>query len=84
MRSRCPLAVGMLLPNVREAIRAPFLILAQDARKELTACLRNGTLRSGDSVVFEYTDGMRHQGRVVGDAPAVRLVAYVVNPSQAS
>ena len=42
------------------------------------------TLRSGDSVVFDYTSGLRHRGRVVGEAPAVMLVAYVYDPSKQS
>jgi hypothetical protein len=42
------------------------------------------TLRAGDSVVFDYTSGMLHQGRVVGDAPAVMLVAYLVDPTKQS
>jgi hypothetical protein len=42
------------------------------------------TLHAGDSVVFDYTSGLLHQGRVVGDAPAVMLVAYVFDPSKQS
>jgi Cupin domain len=42
------------------------------------------TLHAGDSVVFDYTAGLLHQGRVVGDAPAVMLVAYVYDPTKQS
>jgi mannose-6-phosphate isomerase-like protein (cupin superfamily) len=42
------------------------------------------TLHAGDSVVFDYTQGLQHQGRVVGDAPAVMLVAYVFDPTKQS
>jgi hypothetical protein len=42
------------------------------------------TLRAGDSVVFDYTSGMLHQGRVSGDAPAVMLVAYLFDPKKQS
>jgi quercetin dioxygenase-like cupin family protein len=42
------------------------------------------TLHAGDSVVFDYTAGLRHQGRVVGDAPAVMLVTYVFDPTKQS
>ena len=40
------------------------------------------TLRAGDSVVFDYTGGMLHQGRVVGNVAVVMLVAYVYDPSK--
>lgn len=39
-------------------------------------------LRAGDAVVFDYTNGLRHHGRVVGEAPVVMLVAYVYDPSK--
>ena len=42
------------------------------------------TLHTGDSVVFDYTNGMQHQGRVVGNAPAVMLVAYLFDPAKQS
>ena len=42
------------------------------------------TLHAGDSVVFDYTSGLLHQGRVIGGAPAVMLVAYVVDPTKQS
>ena len=42
------------------------------------------TLHAGDAVVFDYTSGLLHQGRVVGDAPAVMLVAYVFDPTKQS
>jgi hypothetical protein len=42
------------------------------------------TLHAGDVVVFDYTQGLQHQGRVVGDVPAVMLVAYVYDPSKQS
>jgi hypothetical protein len=42
------------------------------------------TLHAGDSVVFDYTSGLRHQGRVIGEAPAVMLVAYVFDPTKQS
>ena len=42
------------------------------------------TLHAGDAVVFDYTSGLQHQGRVVGDAPAVMLVAYVYDPTKQS
>ena len=42
------------------------------------------TLYAGDAVVFDYTSGLLHQGRVVGDAPAVMLVAYVYDPTKQS
>jgi mannose-6-phosphate isomerase-like protein (cupin superfamily) len=42
------------------------------------------TLHAGDSVVFDYTAGLRHQGRVVGGAPAVMLVAHIHDPSKQS
>jgi hypothetical protein len=40
------------------------------------------TLHAGDTVVFDYTAGLRHQGRVVGEAPAVMLVAHIHDPSK--
>jgi hypothetical protein len=42
------------------------------------------TLHAGDAAVFDYTQGLQHQGRVVGDAPAVMLVAYVFDPTKQS
>jgi quercetin dioxygenase-like cupin family protein len=40
------------------------------------------TLHAGDVVVFDYTNGLQHQGRVVGDVPAVMLVAYIYDPTK--
>lgn len=40
------------------------------------------TLHAGDVVVFDYTQGLQHQGRVVGDVPAVMLVAYIYDPTK--
>jgi oxalate decarboxylase/phosphoglucose isomerase-like protein (cupin superfamily) len=42
------------------------------------------TLHAGDVVVFDYTNGLQHRGRVAGDAPAVMLVAYIYDPSKQS
>jgi mannose-6-phosphate isomerase-like protein (cupin superfamily) len=42
------------------------------------------TLHAGDSVVFDYTAGLQHKGSVVGDAPAVMLVAHVHDPAKQS
>lgn len=42
------------------------------------------TLHAGDTVIFDYTTGLRHQGRVVGEAPAVMLVAHIHDPSKQS
>jgi hypothetical protein len=40
------------------------------------------TLHAGDTVIFDYTTGLQHQGRVVGEAPAVMLVAHIHDPSK--
>jgi hypothetical protein len=40
------------------------------------------TLHAGDTVTFDYTAGLQHQGRVVGEAPAVMLVAHIHDPSK--
>jgi hypothetical protein len=40
------------------------------------------TLHAGDTVIFDYTTGLQHQGRVIGDAPAVMLVAELFDPSK--
>jgi hypothetical protein len=60
---------------------------AHDGQPGTTETLAPGadvTLHAGDTVVFDYTKGLQHQGRVVGEAPAVMLVAHIHDPSKQS
>jgi hypothetical protein len=58
---------------------------ARDGQPGPTETLASGaeaTLHAGDTVFFDYTNGLQHQGRVVGEAPAVMLVAHIHDPSK--
>jgi quercetin dioxygenase-like cupin family protein len=58
---------------------------ARDGQPGPTATLSPGaeaTLHAGDTVIFDYTAGLWHQGRVVGEAPTVMLVAHIRDPSK--
>ena len=56
----------------------------QPATTETLAPGADATMHTGDTVVFDYTQGLQHQGRVVGEAPAVMLVAHIHDPSKQS
>jgi hypothetical protein len=53
-------------------------------QREILSPGAEATLHAGDEVTFDYTTGLHHLGRVVGEAPVVMLVAYIYDPSQQS